>query len=68
MPTHHRPFLLLWTVSVEEIIALRVDNVGTHTIRGKSSVVDLGTVVRSDMSPLNGSNCARTRLRLCGAR
>ena len=35
-------------VGVEEISELRVDNVGTHTIRGKSSVVDLGTVVWSE--------------------
>ena len=55
-------------VGVEEIIGLCVDNVGTHTIRGKPGVVDLGTVVRSDTRLLSGSNRARTRPRLCGAR
>ena len=33
-------------VGVEEIVELRVDNVGTHTIGSKSGVVDLGTIVR----------------------
>ena len=55
-------------VGVEEIVELRVDNVGTHTIGSKSGVVDLGTVVRSGTRLLNGRNRARTRLRLCGAR
>ena len=40
---------------IEKIIENRVDNVGTHTIRSKSSIVDLGTILRSDMRLLNGS-------------
>jgi hypothetical protein len=32
-------------VGVEEIVEPRANNVGTHTIRSKSSVVDLGAVV-----------------------
>ena len=55
-------------VGVEEIVEPHVDNVGTHTIRGKSSVVGPDTVVRSDMGPLNDGDCARTRSRLSGAR
>ena len=43
-------------VGVEKIVELHVDNVGRQTIRSKSSIVDLGPIIRSDMRPLNGSN------------
>ena len=55
-------------VGVEEIVKLRVNNVGARTIGSKSSIVDLGTVDRSDMRLLDGGGRARTRLLLCGAR
>jgi hypothetical protein len=55
-------------VGVEEIVEPCVNNVGAHTIRSKSSVVDLGTVIRSDMRVLNDSDEARTRHPLSGAR
>ena len=55
-------------VGVEEIVELCVDNVGVHTIRSEPGVVGLDTVTRSGMRLLSGSNRARTRPRLCGAR
>ena len=54
-------------VGVEGVVELRINNVGTRTIRSKRSVVDLGTVVQSDMGLPNGSNRARTQHHLCGA-
>ena len=43
-------------VGVGEIVKLGVDNASTRTIGSKSSVVDLGTVVQSDMRLLDGRN------------
>ena len=40
----------------EEIVEPRVENVGRHTVRCKSSVVALGTVIWSDAELLNGGN------------
>lgn len=54
-------------IGVEQNLAPRVEGVGRHTVRSKSSVVDLSTVLLSDMWLL-GDNQVRTRSGLCGAR
>ena len=53
---NNMPSTLPMTVDAggEKIVELRVNNVGRHTVRRKSSVVDLSTVLRSDTRPLNG--------------
>lgn len=55
-------------IGVEETVELRADNMGGHTIGRKSSVVDLCTVLRSDMGLLNDNKGAHTRYPLYGAR
>ena len=43
-------------IVIEKIVELYVGKVGRQTIRGKSSIVDLGPGIRSDVRLLNGSN------------